>query len=284
MRVGLEELVELFGAGEAEVPEAVVVGLPEFADAVETADVQGMRSLVAVGGDLPLGQLHVVDLAERGVAHDVRKADERDDLQGRDQDADGVDDGGAVERAGDGGDGLQPVAFAACKQRGQIVRVGDRALFFRAVSHQVGQHTDRGAAEGMAEEVDALDLAVIRDLAPVRERGLFIGLAVTGMAVFLRMGNAVVDTRAGQGRVNFTGAVPGAADAAETRGNGLVALFSQPFRDAAGKAAPVRHKLVDEFILTEAEHAVAEHECFAADLILFLGHSLFSLSFFFVTC
>ncbi len=135
----------------------------------------------------------------------------------------------------------------------------------------------------MAEEVDALDLAVIRDLAPVRELGLGVDLAETGVAVFLRMGNAVVDLRAGQRRVDFTGAVPGAADGAEAGCGGFVALLLQPFYETAGEAAPVRHKLVDEFILTEAEHAVAEYEGVAAYLILFLEHSLFSLSFCFVT-
>ena len=144
-----------------------------------------------------------------------------------------------------------------------------------AVGHKVGQHTDRGPAEGMAEQVDALDAAVVSGLAPVREHRFLVGLSVAVVAVLLRMGNAVVDGRAGQGRIHFAGAVPGAADRAEARSDGFVPLFSQAFRKAAAETAPVGHELIDEFVFTEPQHAVAEHERVTADF-LFLCHSFTS--------
>ncbi|MEE1300111.1 MAG: hypothetical protein UHI93_06145, partial [Acutalibacteraceae bacterium] len=89
----------------------------------------------------------------------------------------------------------------------------------------------------MAEDVEALDLAVVGDFAPVRELGLGIDFSVPVMTVLLRMGFAVVDPGTGQGRVDFTGAVPGGAERTETRRTGLIALLLQPFGDAAGSAA-----------------------------------------------
>ena len=91
------------------------------------------------------------------------------------------------------------------------------------------------------------------------------------------MGFAVVDPGTGQGRVDFTGAVPGGAQGAEARSAGLIALLFEPFGDAAGGPAEIGHHLVDQLVFAKAEHAVAERKCVAADFVFLFRH--FALPF-----
>ena len=268
VRVRLEEFVEFLRALQREVVVDVVAGAPQFAHAADAEHVERVRFAVAVGRQLPLHELHVVEFPERGVAEDGTEPVEGERCQHRTLDADGVDDNGALMRPRDGRDGLQQIAVAAFEQRRQFTDRRGCPLLFGAERQQMREHADRGAAEAVAEDVEALDAAVVGRFAPVRELGFGIDLAEPLVAVLLRMRHTVVDLCAGDGRVDFTGAVPGRAEAAETQSMRFISFFGEGFREAPDGAAEIGQQVIDLLILAEAEHAGTERVSIFADSVV----------------
>ena len=163
-----------------------------------------------------------------------------------------VEDGAVVD-TGQGDRSVDEVGHAALEERRQIVGIGSVDLFLPAVVHEVDKGFDRGAAEGVAVEVDLL---VRFGLAEVFE-STGIGAAEPFVVVLLAVDLAVVDGSAEDVGIDLTGSVPGAAEGAEGRVVDFIAFPAQVRDQAAGaEHAPVVEVLAHAVIFTPAGKAV----------------------------
>ena len=164
-----------------------------------------------------------------------------------------VEDGAVID-TGQGDRGVDEVGHAAFEERRQIVGIGAVDLFLPAVVHEVDKGFDRGAAEGVAVEVDLL---VRFGLAEVFE-STGIGAAEPFVVVLLAVDFAVVDTGAGELGIQFTGAVPGGALGVDGGGIAVEAHVVQGEERVAVEHAPVGQAFVLVIVAAPAGEAVAE--------------------------
>ena len=161
----------------------------------------------------------------------------------------------AVVRRADAGDALDPVAFAAGEQPGDVVRVGRRLLVRIAVRQQMQQQPRGHAAVAVADQVH---LAFGRE--PAFKQRLVIGPAEAAVVVAFGMGFAVVHRGTHQTGIEFTRTVPRRGHRADRERIALIIVFGKIFHQVACGRAPIRDLFVQTFVHAPAEHSGNENK------------------------
>ena len=256
----MDEVVEFRRVIDPQVIEDVVARFDVVPDAQQVLRFQDTVVVDLSRGDSEpvLLEVRVIALVDRGVADDREQAE---DDRGQDvhEALEGMGEGRAVVRRGDGGDGGDHVAVAAFEEGRQGAVLRGLPLGFGAVREEFREHAHGGAAEAVAEQVDLFDAAVRHGLAPVGDEALLIGAAVAGVLVFLGMRDAVVDAGAGDLGVEVARAVPGAVRGTDLRRVCLDAGLAELFDQIAADHAPVG-QLVHAVLFAPAHHAADPDE------------------------
>ena len=154
---------------------------------------------------------------------------------------------------------VDQVAVAALEERGQFVCRGAGTFLFRTVDEEVRDLLDRGAAEGMTEDVDFLVGAFLTEV--FQDTG--VSAAVAGMAILLSMDFSVVDAASEQVGPEDTGSVPSGIPGTEGRVEHFEPLLLEMRNEVARrKEVPIRELTlrVDRIVFAPAVPAGKQHE------------------------
>ena len=248
IRLDLNVVVELQRAVDRQVTEHVVVVRQKVRvqHAVERLE-HGLAVLAVEAELLELEVVHALEVRDaEQLCHGGR------DLGGELRHvAAAFEEGRAVVRGCQRRQRIDPVGLAALEKRGDLraVGLGRSLLLRRAVGQNVQKQADRRAAEAVADEVDLL----VR--APAFKQRLVIRHAVARVAVFGRVGRAVVNGRAGELGIELARAIPRARQRANGGGIALIALARQ-VRHQVARQAPVRSHGVDLVACAPTHQAV----------------------------